>query len=42
MCQEACSRAVPLTPLITTFHLRMQKDLHYQAGNPSQPLPWTI
>jgi ferredoxin len=42
MCQEVCDRAVPLTPLITTFHLRMQKDLHYQAGNLSQPLPWNL
>jgi formate dehydrogenase subunit beta len=42
MCQEACGHAVPLMPLITAMRLRIQKDLHYQAGSASQPLPWTV
>lgn len=40
MCQEACTSGVPLTRLIAALTHRIQEELHYTPGDPSQPLPW--
>lgn len=40
MCRESCEYGVPLTQMITTLSHRIQSELHYRPGDPSQRLPW--
>jgi formate dehydrogenase subunit beta len=40
MCQEACEQGAALTSLISVISHQIRSDLHYQAGNPDQGLPW--
>jgi formate dehydrogenase subunit beta len=40
MCEEACGSDVPLTLFISAVTHRIQEELHYAAGDPSQRLPW--
>ena len=40
MCEEACGSDVPLTLFISAVTHRIQEELYYAAGDPSQPLPW--
>lgn len=42
MCQEACEHGVPLTALVTVWSHRIQSELHYEPGDPTQRLPWTV
>lgn len=41
MCQEACVHGVSLASIVTTLSHRIQDQLHYKPGDPSQRLPWT-
>jgi len=41
MCQEACEHGDSLGHVITTLSHRIRSDLHYTAGDPRQPLPWS-
>ena len=40
MCQQSCENGVSLSHAITTLSHRIQSELHYKPGDPSQPLPW--
>jgi CO dehydrogenase/acetyl-CoA synthase alpha subunit len=40
MCQEACEQGAALSSLISAISHQIQSDLHYQAGDPDQRLPW--
>lgn len=40
MCEEACGSDVPLTLFLSAVTHRIQEELHYAAGDPSQRLPW--
>lgn len=42
MCQQSCVHGVSLARAVTTLSHRIQSDLHYRPGDPSQPLPWII
>lgn len=42
MCEEACSRGVPLMMLIFTISDRIREELHYRPGDPEQRLPWGL
>lgn len=41
MCEEACPQKVPLSLLISGLSQRIQREIHYKAGNPAVQLPWT-
>lgn len=41
MCQQSCEHGVSLARAVTTLSHRIQSELHYRPGDPSQPLPWT-
>lgn len=41
MCQQSCEHGVSLSRAITALSHRIQTDLHYRPGDPSQHLPWT-
>jgi formate dehydrogenase subunit beta len=41
MCEAKCSRDVPLMLLISALSHRVREEMHYQAGNPAQKLPWS-
>jgi len=41
MCEETCARDVPLTLLISALSHRVREEIHYQAGDPTQKLPWS-
>ena len=40
MCRESCQYGIPLTQIVTTLSHRIQSELHYKPGDPSQRLPW--
>jgi formate dehydrogenase subunit beta len=40
MCRESCEYGIPLTQIVTTLSHRIQSELHYRPGDPSQRLPW--
>lgn len=40
MCQQSCVNGVSLSRAVTTLSHRIQAELHYRPGDPSQPLPW--
>jgi formate dehydrogenase subunit beta len=42
LCQEACEHGVSLTPIIAALSHRIQHELHYKPGDPTQRLPWTF
>lgn len=42
MCQQSCEHGVSLARAVTTLSHRIQAELHYRPGDPSQPLPWII
>lgn len=42
MCQQSCPHGVSLAQVVTTLSHRIQNELHYRPGDPSQPLPWTV
>jgi ferredoxin len=42
MCRESCEQGVPLGQFINVLSHRIQSELHYRPGDPSQPLPWTV
>jgi ferredoxin len=42
MCRESCPNGVPLSRAVTALSHRIQSDLHYRPGDPSQPLPWSV
>jgi len=42
MCQESCEHGVSLARAITTLSHRIQGELHYRPGDPSQRLPWMV
>jgi CO dehydrogenase/acetyl-CoA synthase alpha subunit len=41
MCQQSCPNGLTLERVMTTLSHRIQSELHYRPGDPSQPLPWT-
>ena len=41
MCQQSCEHGVSLARVVTLLSHRLQGELHYKPGDPSQPLPWT-
>jgi L-lactate utilization protein LutB len=41
MCQQSCEHGVSLARAVTTLSHRIQSELHYRPGDPSQQLPWT-
>lgn len=42
MCQQSCEHGVSLARAVTTLSHRIQSQLHYRPGDPSQPLPWIV
>lgn len=42
MCQQSCVHGVSLARAVTTLSHRIQNELHYRPGDPSQPLPWIV
>lgn len=42
MCRESCEHGVPLGQFINVLSHRIQAELRYRPGDPSQPLPWTV
>jgi formate dehydrogenase subunit beta len=42
MCRESCAHGVPLGQFINVLSHRIQAQLHYKPGDPSQPLPWSV
>lgn len=42
MCRESCPQGVPLAEMVTVLSHRIQSELHYRPGDPTQPLPWTV
>lgn len=42
MCQQSCVHGVSLARVVTTLSHRIQSELHYRPGDPSQPLPWVV
>ena len=42
MCQEACEHNVSLTSMVTMLSHRIQNQLHYKPGDPTQRLPWMV
>jgi formate dehydrogenase (coenzyme F420) beta subunit len=42
MCRESCPHGVPLAQVVTALSHRIQNELHYRPGDPSQPLPWAV
>jgi len=40
MCEETCVQDVPLTLLISALSHRIRSEMHYTAGDPTQPVPW--
>lgn len=40
MCEQTCEHDVPLTLLISALSHRIRAEVHYQAGDPNQNLPW--
>jgi formate dehydrogenase subunit beta len=42
MCQQSCPNGVSLSRAITTLSHRIQNELHYRPGDPSQRLPWML
>ncbi len=40
LCEEACSRGVPLTLILSGLSRRIHKSLRYVPGDPDLPLPW--
>ena len=40
MCQQTCVNGVSLSRAVTSLSHRIQSELHYRPGDPSQPLPW--
>jgi formate dehydrogenase subunit beta len=42
MCQQSCVHGVSLARAVTTLSHRIQRELHYIPGDPSQPLPWIV
>lgn len=42
MCRESCQQGIPITQIVTTLSHRIQSDLHYRPGDPTQRLPWTV
>jgi formate dehydrogenase (coenzyme F420) beta subunit len=42
MCRESCEYGIPLTQIVTTLSHRIQSELHYKPGDPSQRLPWLV
>lgn len=40
MCEETCVQDVPLMLLISALSHRIRSEIHYSAGDPSQPVPW--
>ncbi|HLO33764.1 MAG TPA: Coenzyme F420 hydrogenase/dehydrogenase, beta subunit C-terminal domain [Anaerolineales bacterium] len=40
MCRESCEQGIPITQMITVLSHRIQAELHYRPGDPSQRLPW--
>jgi ferredoxin len=42
MCRESCEHGVPLGQFINVLSHRIQSELHYRPGDPSEPLPWTV
>lgn len=42
MCQQSCVNGVSLARAVTTLSHRIQNELHYRPGDPSQPLPWLV
>jgi formate dehydrogenase subunit beta len=41
MCQQSCEHGVSLARAVTTLSHRIQGELHYRPGDPSQRLPWS-
>jgi uncharacterized phosphosugar-binding protein len=41
MCEEVCARDVPLMLLISGLSHRIREEMHYNAGDLTQKLPWT-
>jgi len=41
MCEEVCARDVPLMLLISGLSHRIWEEMHYNAGDLTQKLPWT-
>ena len=41
MCEATCSHDVPLMLLISALSHRVREEMHYQAGDPAQKLPWS-
>jgi formate dehydrogenase subunit beta len=41
MCEESCARDVPLMLIISALSHRVREEIHYQAGDPAQKLPWS-
>jgi formate dehydrogenase subunit beta len=40
MCEETCVQDVPLMLLISALSHRIRSEMHYTAGDPTQPVPW--
>jgi formate dehydrogenase subunit beta len=40
-CEEICARDVPLMRLISSLSHRIREELHYNAGDPAEKMPWT-
>jgi formate dehydrogenase subunit beta len=42
MCQQSCPHGIGLSRAVTTLSHRIQAELHYRPGDPSQRLPWMV